>query len=82
MNFKLFSKQDRESPRLGLGGDQLTHFVTRQCHKVTRSNKEQNQVLRAEYTSPPPGARPSGSRSACGSLSRIFKPECVREDHG
>lgn len=24
-----------------------------QCHKITRSNKEQNQVLLAEYTIPP-----------------------------
>lgn len=36
------------------------HFVMGQCHKITRSNKEQNQVLLAEYTTTTPsGDRPS-----------------------
>lgn len=55
--------------------DTLRNEAVSQNNK--RSNKEQNQVSLAEYTSPTPGARPSGSRLACGSLSRIFKPECV-----
>lgn len=59
INFNVLSKQDRESPQQGgFGGDWSTHFAMGRCHKITRSTKEQNQVLLAGYTSPPPGARP------------------------